>query len=100
LELRDTDAASVRGREAFTELLGQNNPTAFVTAVLKELFIYDNEERLWPFYKGAFNVFTGLSDLVFVANDAVITVQFNFPHLKSYFASPETIELWRSTKHI
>jgi len=100
LELRDTDAASVRGREAFTELLGQNNPTAFVTAVLKELFIYDNEERLWPFYKGAFNVFSGLSDLVFVANDAVITVQFNFPHLKSYFASPETIELWRSTKHI
>jgi len=99
LELRDTDAASVRGREAFTELLGQNNPTAFVSAVLKELFIFDNEERLWPFYKGAFNVFAGLSDLVFVANDAVITVQFNFPHLKSYFASPETIELWRSTKH-
>jgi len=99
LEMRSTDASSVRGREALTELLGQNNPKAFVTAVLKELFIFDNEERLWPFYKGAFNVFAGLSDLVFVANDAVITVQFNFPHLKSYFASPETIELWRSTKH-
>jgi len=100
LELIYTDAASVRGREAFTELLGQNNPTAFVTAVLKELFIYDNEERLWPFYKGAFSVFAGISDLVFVANDAVITVQFNFPNLKSYFASPETIELWRAQKHI
>jgi len=98
LELRDTDAASVRGREAFTQLLGQNNPTAFVTAVLKELFIYDNEERLWPFYKGAFSVFSGLSDLVFVANDAVITVQFNFPNLKTYFASPELIEVWRSQK--
>lgn len=100
LELRDTDAASVRGREAFTELLGKNDPTAFVTAVLKELFIYDNEERLWPFYKGAFSVFAGLGDLVFVAKDAVITVQFNFPNLKSYFASPETIELWRSTKNL
>jgi len=98
LEMRSTDASSVRGREALTELLGQNNPQAFVTAVLKELFIYDNEERLWPFYKGAYHVFTGLSDLVLVANDAVITVQFNFPHLKSYFASPDTIELWRSTK--
>jgi len=99
LEMRSTDASSVRGREALTELLGQNNPQSFVTAVLKELFIFDNEERLWPFYKGAFSVFSGLSDLVFVANDAVITVQFNFPHLKTYFASPDTIELWRSTKH-
>jgi len=98
LELRDTDAASVRGREAFTELLGQNNPTAFVTAVLKELFIFDNEERLWPFYKGAYNVFSGISDLVFVANDAIITVQFNFSNLKSYFASPETIEMWKANK--
>jgi len=96
LELRDSDAASVRGREAFSKLLGENNPTAFVSAVLKELFIYDNEERLWPFYKGAFNSFTGVHDLVFVANDLVITVQFNFPHLKSYFASPETIEEWRN----
>jgi len=98
LELRDTDPASVRGREAFTKLLGENNPTAFVTALLKELFVYDHEEKLWPFYKGAFNVFSGVNDLVFVANDAVITVDFNFPHLKSYFASPETIEEWRTHK--
>jgi len=98
-ELRETDAASVRGREAFTELLVQNNPTAFVTAVLKELFIFYYEEKLWPIYKGAYQLFEGLGDLVFVANDTVITVEFNFPHLKSYFASPETIQIWRSTIH-
>jgi hypothetical protein len=98
LELRDTDPASVRGREAFIKLFGENNPTAFVTALLTELFVIDREEKLWALYKRAFHVFTGVHDLVLVAKDAIITVDFNFPHLKSYFASPDTIEEWRSQK--
>jgi len=98
LDLRDTDQASSRGKEAFTKLLGENNPTAFVDALLKEIFVFDREEKLWPYYTNAYSVFSGLGDLVLAAGDHVLTVEFQFPNLKSYFASPEVIEDWRKQK--
>jgi len=67
-------------------------------ALLKEIFVHDREEKLWPFYTNAYSVFSGLGDMVLLAGDHVLTVEFEFPNLRSYFASPETIEEWRRLK--
>jgi len=98
LDLRETDYASSRGKEAFTKLLGENDPTSFVHALLKEIFVFDRDEKLWPYYTNAYGVFSGVKDLVLAAGDHMITLEFDFPNLKSYFASPEMIEEWRKQK--
>lgn len=96
LDLRESDRESVRGKEAFTKLLGENDPKAFIEAILKEIFIYEREDKVWPFYQSAYKNFEGLGEVAVVAGDHILTVDFNVPNLKTYFASPDEIEEWKS----
>jgi len=95
LDLREMKGSA---REAITRLLGDNDPAAFMSSLLKEILLYERIDSIWPFYVAGYSIFSGISDLVFVAGEHMLTVKFDVPNAKNYFVPPHIMEEWKRLK--